>query len=204
MSRKTYTSSKLFLIPRGFALFCGIKFKHMQPVTSILRKAAALAIICLSIFSIQARAGADYFKVYLNNKLILEQYVGKTIDLKQLQLDRSNINDQLVFHYSHCGQIGTGRKVAVIDAKGNIIKEWKFEDVSGKHAGMIIPVKELLQLKQDDLQFVYTAKELPKGQLMAAVKLTDKTTGYHPALQPQASHWLLAILFSRWSSTSGC
>lgn len=175
----------------------------MKTLTHILGKAAALAVICLSVFSIPAKAGGDYFKVYLNNKLILEKHVNDAFDLKQLQLDKSNINDKLVFHYSHCGQIGNGRKIAVKDAKGNIIKEWKFEDVSGKHSGMIIPVKELLQLKQDDLQFVYTAKELPKGQLMASVRLTDKTTGYR-SIAPQArGGWLMAIIF-RWNNAAVC
>jgi len=175
----------------------------MKTLTNILRKAAAMSIVCLSVFSIQAKAGGDYFKVYLNNKLILEKHVNDAFDLKQLQLDKSNINDKLVFHYSHCGQIGNGRKIAVKDVKGNIIKEWKFEDVSGKHSGMIIPVKELLQLKQDDLQFVYTAKELPKGQLMAAIRLTDKTTGYHPAASPAPGGWLMAIIFG-WNNAAVC
>lgn len=175
----------------------------MKTRTSIIRKAAALAIVCLSVFSIQAKAGGDYFKVYLNNKLIHEQYMGQPFSLTQLQLDKANINDKLVFHYSHCGQIGNGRKITVKDAKGNVIKEWKFEDVSGKHSGMIIPVKELLQLKQDDLQFVYTARELPKGQLMAAVRLTDKTTGYQPAIQHTPGGWLLAILF-KWNNAAVC
>lgn len=175
----------------------------MKTRTTILRKAAALAIVCLSVFSIQAKAGGDYFKVYLNNKLIHEQYMTQPFSLAKLQLDKANINDQLVFHYSHCGTIGNGRKIAVKDAKGNVIKEWKFEDVSGKHSGMIIPVKELLQLKQDDLQFVYTARELPKGQLMASARLTDKTTGYHPAAPQAAGGWLLAILF-RWNNAAVC
>ncbi len=175
----------------------------MKTLTNILGKAAALALICLSVFSVPAKAGGDYFKVYLNNKLILEHYAYKTLDLKQLQLDKSNINDKLVFHYSHCGQIGSGRKIAVKDAKGNVIREWKFEDVSGKHSGMIIPVKELLQLKQDDLQFVYTAKELPKGQLMASVRLTDKTTGYRSVAPEARGGWLMAIIF-RWNNAAVC
>lgn len=32
MSRKTYASSKLFLIPTLFALFCGIKCKHHETI----------------------------------------------------------------------------------------------------------------------------------------------------------------------------
>lgn len=168
----------------------------MKTLTNIL-------IICLSVFSIQAKAGGDYFKVYLNNKLILEKHVNDAFDLKQLQLDKSNVNDKLVFHYSHCGQIGNGRKIAVKDAKGNVVREWKFEDVSGKHSGMIIPVKELLQLKQDDLQFVYTAKELPKGQLIAALRLTDKTTSFHSTVPQGPGGWLMALIF-RWNNAPVC
>lgn len=148
--------------------------------TFFFKKTAALLSFCLFAIATQARAGADHLKVYLNNKLIHEQYVGQEIKLSSLQLDKANINDQLTFHYSHCGKIGTGRKLSVKDDKGGIIREWKFADASGKQSGMVIAVKELLQLKRENLRFFYTANELPKGQLMAAFHVTEQTTSWVP------------------------
>lgn len=148
--------------------------------TSFFKKTATLLSFCILAIATQALAGRDHLKVYLNNQLIHEQYVGEPVKLSLLKLDRSNINDRLTFHYSHCGQIGTGRKLSIRDDNGGIIREWKFADASGKQSGMVIAVKELLQLRQDNLRFFYTATELPKGQLMAAFQVTDKTTSWVP------------------------
>jgi hypothetical protein len=146
------------------------------------KKTAAFLSFCLLAIATQAGSGmgGDHLKVYLNNKLIHEQYIGEPVKLSNLRLDKANADDQLTFHYSHCGKIGTGRKLTVKDDKGNTIREWKFADATGKQSGMVVSVKELLQLKQDNLRFFYTASELPKGQLMASFQLTDKTTSWVP------------------------
>lgn len=164
--------------------------------TRFLNVIAAFAVVSLSALSLNAKAGGDHFKVYLNNKLIIEQYMGnRTFTLQQLQLDKVNVNDKLTFHYSHCGEIGKSRKIAVTDAKGKIIREWKFADASGKQSGMVIPIKELMELKQDDLQFVYSAQQLPKGQTLAALHLTDKSTGWLPA----ATGWIVQVMLRGWN-----
>lgn len=166
--------------------------------TKLFYAVAAFAVVSLSALSLDAKAGTDHFKVYLNNKLIIEQYMGRTFTLQQLQLDKANVNDKLTFHYSHCGEIGKSRKIAVTDAKGKIIREWKFADVSGKQSGMEIPVKELLALKQDGLQFVYSAQQLPKGQALAGLHMTDKSTGWLPA----ATGWIVKVMLAGWSNAA--
>lgn len=141
----------------------------------------AMVLSCATFLSFRAHAGGDYFKVYLNNKLILEQHVSEALNLQQLQLDKANAADKLTFHFSHCGKLGSDRRITVKDAKGNAIREWKFADAPGsKQSGMVIPVKELLALQQHDLQFFYSAKELPKGQLVATFRVNSKTA-YHQA-----------------------
>lgn len=153
-----------------------------------------LAVVSLSAFTSAARAGGDHFKVYLNNKLIIEQSILGTFTIQQLQLDKANVNDKLTFHYSHCGEIGKSRKIAVRDARGKLIREWKFADARGKQSGMEIPVKELLELKQEGLQFVYSAQQLPKGMALAALVMADKRTGWLPA----ASGWIVKAMLSGW------
>ncbi|WP_157962809.1 hypothetical protein [Chitinophaga deserti] len=143
---------------------------------------SALTVL-LGIFtfaSLQAGGGRDSFKVYLNNKLIHEQYVGQEMQLDKLQLDESNLQDKLTFHYSHCGKIGTSRKLTVKDAAGKILREWKFTDAEGKQSGMAVPVKDLLALRQQNVSFFYTATELPKGQLMASFRLHSSATSWVP------------------------
>jgi len=129
--------------------------------------------LCLTVFTLTAKAGRDSYEIYLNNKLLLKQTVDQSFSLKSLHLDPSNSNDQLVIHYSQCGVIGKGRSIAVKDEKGRILKEWKFSDApTGTNASMVISVKELLQLAKDNangsLRCYYTSEERSKGQVLAS------------------------------------
>ncbi len=129
----------------------------------LLFKILAALTGVLAFATLRAGGGADSFKVYLNNKLIHEQWVGQKISLDQLPLDESNLNDKLTFHYSHCGKIGTDRKLIVKDADGKTIREWKFANAEGKQSGMVVPVKELLQVRQQNVSFFIPHQNCPKG-----------------------------------------
>ena len=72
--------------------------------TRFFRIITVFAITSLSALSLDAKAGADHFKVYLNNKLIIEQYMGRTFTLQQLQLADANINDKLTFTTATAGR----------------------------------------------------------------------------------------------------
>jgi hypothetical protein len=133
---------------------------------------------CLQSFT--AKAGGEGFEIYLNNKLILWQPVGKPFTLHNLQLDKTNKDDQLEIRYHHCGYTGKDRTIVIKDDKGNTIKEWKFADASGANKGMTIPVKELLQLEKNysssNLSIVYYAQQLPKGRAITAIQFNGKST----------------------------
>jgi hypothetical protein len=150
------------------------------------------AALCLTLSSLTAKAGLDYFEIYLNNQLLLKMAAGKTFNLESLRLNKSNYNDQLVIYYSQCntpGRVGKERSITVKDGKSDILKEWKFADVTGidavedgaksARAKMTIPVKELLQLAKDHsgetLSFYYRAQGRPDGQVLASY-LVDKAT----------------------------
>jgi hypothetical protein len=147
----------------------------------------------LAIFSIllcgtafQAKAGLDSYEIYLNNKLILKQSVNQPLTLESLSLDQSNINDQLTIHYSQCNapdKLGKGRSISVKDASGNTIKKWSFADAKSGQTGMVIPVKELLQLEKktplSKLSLYYTAEGHATGQLLANFHFGSKGTTYN-------------------------
>lgn len=135
-------------------------------------KALAFTALCLAIFTVNANAGLDSYSIYLNNKLVLKQAVNQPFNINGLQLDKASAGDNLVIYYSQCnmpGKIGKGRSIAVKDDKGNTIKEWKFADAEGADKGMLIPVKELLDLKKRErgnLLLVYAASQLSKEQML--------------------------------------
>lgn len=134
-----------------------------------------LAIIVLSIatFSFKAKMGLDSFEIYLNNKLVLKQSVNQPLDLRILQLDKANDDDQLRITYKHCSGrgVGTDRSISVKDEKGTVLKKWVFANTAGSDMSMVIPVKEIFQLRknntQHDLSLHYSAKELSKSETLA-------------------------------------
>ncbi len=156
------------------------------------------AFALLSLFTFQAKAGGDSYQIYLNNKLILKQYVTQPLNIKSLELDKANANDRLVIFYSHCGQIGKERSIIIKDDNEKILKEWKFADVTGRDAGMVIPVKELLQIKSNNnkrhLSLYYYAQQLPQGRKLYSVNAGNHSiTMYHS----QGMYWFAgAIILS--------
>ncbi|WP_295129355.1 hypothetical protein [uncultured Chitinophaga sp.] len=147
-------------------------------------KMNAIAVLLISLFSLSAKAGAggEYYRIFLNNKLILERNVLEPLSMKDLPLDNVTATDHLVVYYSHCGSVGKGRSITIRDENGKVLKEWNFADTDDKKAGMTIPVKELLAVKKANngvLNLHYAAKELPKGRMLAGISSKSRTTGFN-------------------------
>jgi hypothetical protein len=140
-------------------------------------------LFCCTAFT--AKAGLDSYEIYLNNKLVLKQYVNEPLSLASLPLNQSNINDRLVINYSQCnapGKVGKDRSILVKDATGKILKQWKFANASGGRASMVIAVKDLLVLdkktSKNELSLYYEAEGRPEGQMLANFHIGSKATTY--------------------------
>ena len=135
-----------------------------------------LAALCFIAFGFTAYAGLDSYEVFLNDKLILQNYVNQPLDLRKLQLQAASDQDELRIHYKHCTNkgVGTGRSITIKDQKGNIVKKWEFADVSSSRSAMVIPVKALRELENKsggaELSLHYTAQENPEGEMIASLR----------------------------------
>ena len=78
-----------------------------------IQKSLFMALVSLTALMQPVIAGTDSYRIYLNNKLILQQYVSRSLDLKSLPLSEANANDKLVIYYNHCGATGRSRSIAV-------------------------------------------------------------------------------------------
>lgn len=131
-----------------------------------------LAIFSVILFSFAAAPGGDKFEIYLNNKLILEQFVSQHAGAKYLTLHQSNYDDRITVAYSHCGQTGKDRTISIRDENSKVLKQWKFDDAAGTKT-MSWQVSEIIDLQKDKnhtrLQLWYSSRELPQGKLLATV-----------------------------------
>jgi predicted molibdopterin-dependent oxidoreductase YjgC len=169
---------RLILFQRPVNIFI-LKIKVMKHNTfnQAFIKLFMLITLSLTAFSFTTKFGLDGYEVYLNNKLILKQYVNQPLSLRVLQLDKANEGDELHIKYKHCTKKGpgTGRSIVLKDEKGNTLKKWAFADATDSDFNMTIAVKELLQLEKKnahhELSLHYTARELPKGEMLGFVRL---------------------------------
>lgn len=150
-----------------------------------IQKGLVMAALSVVVLVQPLIAGGDSYRIYLNNKLILQQYVGQPLSLESLALSEANANDKLVVYYNHCGATGRSRVVAIKDENGVVLKEWKFADAPLKEGsayapagddGMRIPVKEILELKAKNhgLSLFYSSQQLPAGRLLTKVSKVTK------------------------------
>ncbi len=145
-------------------------------------KLLLLTVVIASVAFVAPRGG-DVFKIYINNKMVVEQAVHGNPKMKVITLDQRNYNDEVSVYYSHCGQIGKSRQLSIRDASDKVIKTWKYADTEVEHMAMTFRVKDILDLQKgetsDKFTIVYTSKELPKGYSLAGVvaSKSNKTIG---------------------------
>jgi hypothetical protein len=141
---------------------------------SKLLKSFAIIFSTAFLFSFTAKPGGEGFEVFLNNKVVLQQFGSAMKTVKTLSLEQAAPNDQLAIIYHHCGQMGKDRVLTIKDNLGNTLKKWNFKDEGSK---MVCRVKDLLSLQKGNgaLTVFYSSKELPEGRELAILSLHNQT-----------------------------
>lgn len=139
-------------------------------------KLLAFATLFSLLSGFTPNLGLDSFEVYLNDKLVLQQYVNQPESQRQLELEGALPEDQLQITYRHCTTKGSGsdRVIQLKDQKGEVLKAWHFDNDPASNTVMSLSVGGLLKLAKAypdaRLRLYYTAKELPEGMLLAALQ----------------------------------
>jgi hypothetical protein len=149
-----------------------------------LLKACLFIVFCMTVFIGTARAGLDYYEIFIGKKLIFKRALNQPLKLESLPINQANSNEQLIIYYYQCNapdKLASNRIITLKDASGNKIKEWKFADAKGSNAAMIIPVKELLQLQKagkSSLALFYSAEGKTREEKLVSVAAGNKTVGF--------------------------
>lgn len=140
----------------------------------------ALMLAPLALLSFLPTPGADHFEVYLNKKLVLQQYVGQNSTTKSIALDQRNISDQVNVFYSHCGVLGKKRTITIRDGQ-TVLRQWRFPDAETTKATtqhlMSMNAKDILSFhnKAGDrkVNLYYSSEQIPDGRLLASIVLDN-------------------------------
>jgi len=146
---------------------------------SILAKSIALFTIITGLFSFNIPLGSDVFEIYLDHKMVLQQYVYKKEPVKTLELDKSIAEQQLDVYYSHCGKTGSKRTITIKDGQ-TILKQWSYPDGGNVNTKMACKVTELLNLQKTNdptrVDLVYSSQEIPEGKILATLLLESNSS----------------------------
>lgn len=141
-----------------------MKAIHLKPSLAGLLVFLMLGLITMSL---SPKLGLDSYEIYLNDKLIMKQYINQPLNLRTLQLEKAKSQDLLWVKYNHCtikSGSGTDRSIVITDNQGHMLKEWKFANNGTENQPMKVSVAELLQLEKEhaghQISMYYKAKEL--------------------------------------------
>lgn len=139
---------------------------------------SALAIaFCAALFSFSPKPGGEGFEIYLNNKLVLQQFGNEMNKVKTISIDPAHSKARLAVKFYHCGQAGKNRTLVVKNSDNKVLKQWAFENTSKNDWAMNCGVKEILDLQKmadKKLYLYYSSSELSKERLLVAISKSDK------------------------------
>ena len=146
---------------------------------SIISKSMLVLAICATLVSFRNKPGGEGFEIFLNNKVVVQQFGNDMSKVKNIQLTQSLAAGQLTIKYHHCGRIGKNRIVTVKDAHNKVLKEFNYADAATPVAVMTVNLKDLLNLMKgnNQLKLYYSSSELPNGRMLVSIsKSTINTT----------------------------
>ncbi|AYB29940.1 hypothetical protein [Chryseolinea soli] len=137
-------------------------------------------VLCFVLFGFSATSGAHNVQVYLDSKLVIDQYINQKVDAAKINLDLAENPSQLIVKYSECGRTVTGRKITLKDNDNKVLKVWEFAGSStGAQEPMACTVKDILALKpkkSNTLKLFYSSDDFPQGQQFAYLVLSGTAT----------------------------
>lgn len=151
----------------------------MKPVNSRFKPIFSLALttFCAVMLSFSpGKNGGEVFEIYLDGKLVMQQFGNDQKGVKSLQLDQRHSASTIMIKYNHCGRAGKNRNITIKDGKDNILKEWQFKDEPISIASMKFRVKEILDLRKSGLttlKLYYSSSEMPKGRQLASLIVSN-------------------------------
>jgi len=149
-------------------------------INMVLKTLVVSTTLCLLLSAFSTKPGSHSFQVYLDDKLMIEQYVSSKMLVPRINIDPAENYTRLVVKYNECGRTVTGRKINIKDDRGNVLKEWNFEgSTSGYKDAMTCSVKDIQALRQKangELRLYYFSADFTEGQQIATLAFGKRDT----------------------------
>lgn len=132
------------------------------------------------IYSFVTPMGGEGFEIYIDNKLVLQQFNQEMKQVKNIQLTAAHSKSELKVKYYHCGMVGKSRTLELKNSDKKTVKRWEFDNSEGKNFAITVAVKEILdsqeKLGNGTIYLYYSSKEAPQGRLLAGIVHGNKNS----------------------------
>ncbi|HEX4957061.1 MAG TPA: hypothetical protein VFV46_02695 [Lacibacter sp.] len=131
------------------------------------------------LYSFVSPMGGEGFEIYIDNKLVLQQFNRDMKQVKNIELNATHSKSELKVKYYHCGMAGKSRTLELKNADQKTVKHWQFANAEGKNFAIAVPVKEIVSSndkKSTTLYLYYASKETPQGRMLAGITVANKNT----------------------------
>jgi hypothetical protein len=139
-----------------------------------IRLLSGLALAA-TLLSFSAPLGGEHFEISVNGTRLIQYFVYQKKPVEWLALDKTVTAGNVGVLYNHCGHVSKGRKLAIVDAKNTMLKEWKFENATGLTQGTmkvdLHEISALLSKATSQLSLFYSSEDLPEGRILAHLKV---------------------------------
>src|SRR5687767_6269860 len=83
--------------------------------------------VAATLFSFSGLPGAHSVQVYLDDKLVVDQYLDSKTSAPKLTISEGEKYSQIIVKYSECGRTVTSRTITIKDDKNKVLKNWVFD-----------------------------------------------------------------------------
>ncbi|HEX8060382.1 MAG TPA: hypothetical protein VF473_05570 [Cyclobacteriaceae bacterium] len=141
--------------------------------------AATMLVALCAVLSSFTLPGAHSFQLYVDSRLIVDQYVTRNITIPKVALNAGEENNRVILKYSECGRTVSGRTLTLKDEQDKVLKEWHFDGTtSGFKDPMTINVKDVVALKPNKgaMKLYYSSNDFKEGQQVALLVVGKDVT----------------------------
>jgi hypothetical protein len=117
--------------------------------------------------------GGDSFEIFVGKTRAVQQFIHMDNTVKTVDLSTAALSDELRVTFSHCGQTGTNRRIA-LKHNQQILKEWKFADIKpGGSPIMTVSVRDIVAVQKSlnvkNISLLYSSDSIKEGRVLVTL-----------------------------------
>lgn len=148
----------------------------MRPI-NLRSKASMLFAVLATIVLCSFAPGGYNYEMYLNNRLVMQEYLYGRKEAPTVPLTTTSAQDELSIMFNNCNRLDTSRKISLKTGDDKTLKEWTFADSPTLRDKMNIKVTEITVFRNNysTAKLMYSSKQVIDAVHLVDVQLLDAT-----------------------------